>query len=774
MNLTDLEGVSSITGLSPEQTTRVITILEQYLAKLENGCPPRPEELVAQHPELAPVLQSYLGKLFALHQAAAGLREVNAEVCPMSLLPEGATLGDFQIVREVGRGGMGIVYEAMQVSLGRRVALKVLPFATALDAKHLQRFKKEAQAAAQLHHTHIVPVHAVGCDRGTHYFAMQFIDGRTLASVIAELRRTRESTQGRTDGTSDGPQTPKAEVAPSTLRPSTEDLVSSFDLRPSSFFRTVAQLGVQAAEALEHAHQRGVIHRDIKPANLLVDGRGHVWVTDFGLAQYQSETGLTLTGDLLGTLRYMSPEQALGKRSLVDQRTDVYSLGATLYELLTLEPAYNGGDRQELLRQIAFEEPPPPRRLNSTIPVELDTIVRKAMHKEVEHRYASAEELAEDLRCFLEHKPIRARRPTPLEQVGKWARRHRAVVAMAGVLLVLALIGSMTSTLLIWREQERTEKALAKVIDQEKEARNLRGRAEMNFQRAVSGVLDLIQHLQTKHGRALPPEVRLDMAQRAEAFFQSFLNLADQSAESRFDAARVYLQLASLYRLEGNPKKVRTAYQQSLALFAQLTEEYPNARIYQSDFGATQYAWGLWLYEAGQTQEAAAAFDKAVAAFGRALEQNPSFLTMNGLAWLRASCPDIRFRDPVEAKRWASEAVSRAPGCPDCWNTLGVAYYRKGDCKGAVEALKQAITLRGGTGEVTDWYFLAMAYWQLGEKQKASEWYKKALATPESVTLSGEPVAWLRQEAETLMGRRATSRKSQDKDTKVKGRSDKG
>src|SRR5205085_5778169 len=166
--------------------------------------------------------------------------------------------------------------------------------------------------------------------------------------------------------------------------------------------RRLAEWGVQAAEALDHAHQAGIVHRDVKPANLMLDERGNLWVTDFGLAHVQhSEASLTRTGDLVGTLRYMSPEQALAKRVVIDHRTDVYSLGVTLYELLTLHPALDGRDRQELLRQIAFEEPPPPRRHNPAVPRELETVVLKAMAKEPADRYASAQELADDLRRFL-------------------------------------------------------------------------------------------------------------------------------------------------------------------------------------------------------------------------------------------------------------------------------------------------------------------------------------------------------------------------------------
>src|SRR5262249_37389691 len=197
---------------------------------------------------------------------------------------------------------------------------------------------------------------------------------------------------------------------------------------------------VQAALALGHAHELGVIHRDIKPANLLLDVRGHLWVTDFGLAQVRSDTRLTLSGDLVGTLRYMSPEQALGQRPIVDHRADLYSLGVTLYELLTLRPAFAGDERQEVLRQIAFDDPAPPRRLNRAVPAELETIVLKAMARNREERYATAQELADDLERFLRDEPIRARPPTLWQRARRWARRHGPVAAAAGGLLLPALL----------------------------------------------------------------------------------------------------------------------------------------------------------------------------------------------------------------------------------------------------------------------------------------------------------------------------------------------
>jgi len=354
-------------------------------------------------------------------------------------------LGDFRLLREIGRGGMGIVYEAEQVSLKRRVALKVLPFAATFDSRQKQRFQLEAQAAACLHHTHIVPVHAVGTDRGVPYYAMEFIEGCSLAAVLAELRNRRRPPVSRKDHGVIGRDSLTVEytpqITPTLSSPAPEETPPSpspcLAFRPLSdstprdrdYILVIARLGIQAAEALDHAHQRGVLHRDIKPANLLVDDHGELWITDFGLAHIQGNQSISLSGSIVGTLRYMSPEQALGQRVLLDGRTDVYSLGVTLYELLTLQPALDGADRSELLRKIAQDEPAPLRKLNPAVHADLETIVTKTMAKEPQDRYTTAQELADDLRRFLESRPIAARRPSLAERGVKWCKRHKLLVA---------------------------------------------------------------------------------------------------------------------------------------------------------------------------------------------------------------------------------------------------------------------------------------------------------------------------------------------------------
>ncbi len=269
-------------------------------------------------------------------------------------IPPRAQLGDYRILREIGRGGMGVVYEAEQISLGRKVALKVLPFAAAIDPKQRQRFQIEAHAAAQLHHPHIVPIFGVGCDHGIHYYAMQFVEGRSLAAFLHELRadgkiaaNEAEPLTGWAPGTteeaprsSDIGSEPKSvlaneleprQAAPekpaggSGAAPLPGRSRSDHSLAPSAagpshhdraYCRNIARLGAEAADALEHAHGLGILHRDIKPGNLLVDPEGSVWITDFGLARFPGDAGVTRTGDVIGTLRYVSPEQALARAGL--------------------------------------------------------------------------------------------------------------------------------------------------------------------------------------------------------------------------------------------------------------------------------------------------------------------------------------------------------------------------------------------------------------------------------------------------------------------------
>ena len=792
-----------------ERTEQVLDILEQYLGRLERGARPRPEDLIAQHPDLRDVLADYLQELDQLHDAiaVAGAPLADRELASRTD-DERGRVGDFKIIREVGRGGMGVVYEAEQISLGRRVALKVLPFAATLDSKQLQRFRNEAQAAAQLHHTHIVPVYHVGSERGVHYYAMQYIEGQSLAEIIAEMRGCETNSPAATA------VDPPSALEQRDARPAQCEMVSTrtnaarqteWSARKVTFYRTFAQLGIQAAEALEHAHQLGVVHRDIKPANLLVDAGGHLWITDFGLARFHTERSLTISGDVVGTLRYMSPEQALAKRALVDHRSDIYSLGVTLYEVLTLEPAYPGSDRQELLHQIASSEPRPPRRIKSSIPVELETIVLKAMAREPERRYATAQEMADDLRRFLEHRPILAVRPSIVERLSKWARRHKPILGAAAFAVVFAAVGLLISTVLIWREKEAANAALVQArIQSERaqssaaDAQTQRQRAEDNFGNALNVTMQLLLKLEDPRWNNVPGirGMRHEFNNLGIHFFKQFVHEDSGDAALRFETARACLWIANVHSASQEVQSAKESMRTAISLLDELIAISPEDQTYRRQLAATLELMGVLsnsaCEQAAQKAKAllkeilapsspAAAYPKQVGqalqvagllfdcalerrdaeiAFRRLIEvlrgiaaRDPHLDTLNRLAWLLADCPIPTLRSPRDAIALAKEVTARAPRTARYWNILGVAEYRAGEYDSAIAAVRQSMKLNAG-GNGCDWFTLAMAYKGLGNSEQARRWYKKAAAWTRDRPLDGS-LARYQREAETTLGLRS-------------------
>jgi serine/threonine protein kinase/Flp pilus assembly protein TadD len=615
-------------------------VADEFLQRLERGECPDVEEYAQRYPPIADLLRQALPALRALGPAAPGLSSATDQAPGQG--PLTGHLGDYHLVREVGRGGMGVVYEAEQVSLNRRVALKVLPFAAALDAKQLARFKNEAQAAAHLHHTNIVPVFGVGYERGVHYYAMQFIDGQTLAALIADLRRqagleVEEQVPRPTGG---------AEAAVSTQEGA---LPTQRSTRDASYFRTVASLGAQVALALEHAHQQGIVHRDIKPANILVDGLGNVWITDFGLAQFWSETRLTMTGDILGTLRYMSPEQAGGKHAVVDQRTDVYSLGATLYELLTLEPAFAAADRYELFVQIAFAEPRPPRRLNKAVPAELETIVLKAMEKCPEDRYATAGELADDLRRFLEDRPIQAKRPTIAQRARKWARRHQAVVVAAVVVLAMTAAALAVSTALIWRAKVQADDASKLAKKNEEQALEHAARAEAQRRRAEERLRyarPMADWYTVWAEQVLPnypqsEELKRDYLQRALWFWQECAKDRSDDPAIQAETARAHRRVGNIQRQLGRHAEAEQSYRRALALLEPLASQRPAVPEHQYDLALALHNLGSLREATGRSREAEGLLRRAVALYqtldgGLADGPSPQLVAALRAHWPRA------------------------------------------------------------------------------------------------------------------------------------------
>jgi serine/threonine protein kinase/WD40 repeat protein len=506
------------------QQDLLLELAEEFAQRYRRGERPALAEYTAKFPALAAQIRELFPALVVMEEfgsvAGPAIGPFAVPVTDKGPMPE--YLGEYRILREVARGGMGIVYEAVQESLGRHVALKVLPGQNLRHGNYLARFHREAKAAAGLHHTNIVPVFGVGEHEGTHYYAMQFIQGQALDSVLQELQRLRDN--GRAHKTKPLPPGHKPPVEPPAVaRPGPDQTVSgsiieglrtghfqeqsaiaklpkssdtsavaavarpgasgsggsNFAAGPSrseltvqpeqQYFRSVAQVGVQVAEALAYAHHQGVLHRDIKPSNLLLDTQGTVWITDFGLAKAEGSDELTSPGDIVGTLRFMAPERFDGR---ADARSDVFSLGLTLYEMLTLQPAFAESDRARLIKQLSACAPPRPRQVNPHIPRDLETVVLKASAREPGQRYVSAAALAEDLRRFLTDRPIRARRTAWMEHVRRWCLRNKLITSLGSVvaLLLIALSAGVLITNLLRDERDRA-------VNAENEAQTLLQRA---------------------------------------------------------------------------------------------------------------------------------------------------------------------------------------------------------------------------------------------------------------------------------------------------------
>jgi tetratricopeptide (TPR) repeat protein len=589
---------------------RVLRAMEAYTAALQRGERPDRSAFLAGLPaDVADALAGCLEGLELVHAAVPELSGADGAGPIGGGQALGQPLGDFRILREVGRGGMGVVYEAEQLSLRRRVALKVLPLAAAMDPKQLQRFRNESLAAASLHHEHIVPVYAVGCERGVHYYAMQFIDGVTAAQLIPALHRPAGTTGPATGG--DAPTSPLAGL--STL---------ATGLRGRELYRTVARMGVQAARALEHAHSMGIVHRDVKPGNLLVDAADKVWFADFGLARFGADAGLTLTGDLLGTMRYMSPEQALAKHGLVDHRTDVYGLGATLYELLTGRPAVEGTDRQEVLGRIALDEPVPPRRHDRELPVDLETILLKALRADPAERYPAAAALADDLQRWLDDRPITARRPTAAERARQWARRHHGLVGVAVLALALAAAGAVAAAALIARERavavRERDNAIAQKARADRHARMAAAAAELFGMRL--GITRWEDEAEV--GRA---EQR-QLYEGAVEFYQELVEEAAGDPARRGQAVLDGRRLARLrndfaWFLVRQPPATADDVRRGRELAERIVAQYPDDWRFRNTLGVVHY-------RSGSYEQAIACLEHAVQLRGGVDGYNGFFLAM--------------------------------------------------------------------------------------------------------------------------------------------------
>lgn len=618
----------SLQRLSEQQKNRLSVLLDEYLQNLESGKRPDRSQIVADNPDLKDALIEYLDKLEELNRFMGG----------DTFSPEiiGKQLGDYRLIRELGRGGMGVVYLAQQVSLDRQVAVKLLPFASLIEPKYIERFKNEARAAGQLEHPNIVPVYSIGQDAGIHYYAMRYIDGQSLDQVIAE-KASQAASQ------------PRREI-------------------PNMELAILLQQFAEVAEALHRAHEYGIVHRDIKPSNLMSDLRQKLWLADFGLARFQTDRPLTRTGEMIGTMRYMSPEQALGHSELVDHRTDIYSLGVTLYEAIALQPAVVGNEGPGLLRSIEQDTPLRLRKLCPNLPLDVQTLIEKSIAKDRDERYASAELFAQDLRRASSGYPILASSPSPFVVARRWAVKHQgllAAMAVVGIVVMAALAFNLLFANLNY------------------------ARANRYFQKARIAVEDLGSDMETE--LALVPgaeAARQKLLQKMLRYYEDFASQAENDALLQVDLALTFQRIGTLTEELESPSAAIPHFEKSKLLYERLQRQRPQTTSFAAQQANNLNALGLAYGRVGNPIAAQQALTAALEIQTQLQEKSPDSgdlntslaLTKNNLGLLQRQQGKMdeaqqSFRAAIELLQQAVEMdknnLRAQRGLGLAWNNLG-------------------------------------------------------------------------------------------------------
>ncbi|TWT67411.1 serine/threonine-protein kinase [Allorhodopirellula solitaria] len=555
---------------------RLLVILDEYVERRSTGSIAHGDFLAdceRRYPDgsIAERLPGLLASLDALHGFAPESECPPANASWESLVAK--KIGDFEIQREIGRGGMGIVYEARQISLERIVALKVLPTSATLDQQQIARFIIEAQAAGGLHHPNIVPIYGAGIEEGVHCYSMQLIHGRSLDEFIYD----------------EPPEIPRA-----------------------------IRWTLQAAEAIDHAHRCGVIHRDIKPSNLIVDRDSKVWVTDFGLARCRRTSGgdregITGSGAVVGTLRYMSPEQAMGNPALVDHRSDIYSIGITLCEMLRGE-RFSEGDHVHV------------RRVNPLVSRDIETVLMKSVAAEPGERYLTAGDLAEDLRRVLAARPILARRPSLADRMTKWTLRHRRSVAISAITVLIALMTSLLAMTKFAQQKTALQAALLQ-SDQNLIAadRNLK-QANANFQQTRE-VLDHfgLMAAERLRGVAGAESLREELVRDLLTYYERFADEVESAAELQNELAQTHLRAAKIIEEVGATRRALAAYERAATILAKL----PSSPSNDHEIALCQNSIAILHAQHGKTAKAEAVYQEAIKRL-TAINQPATLATVRG------------------------------------------------------------------------------------------------------------------------------------------------
>jgi tetratricopeptide (TPR) repeat protein len=716
-----LIGMSTIPTTQLHREERLDEVLASYLEAVGHGQAPSRQHYLENYPDLADDLAAFFADQDRLDCLVAPLRSVTQEAAAARV---GQVLGGYEILEEVARGGMGIVYKARQTAAGRIVALKMLRAGPHADTEDLQRFRTEIESVAALDHPHIVPIYEVGIHDGQPFFSMKFFEGGSLAATRRE--------------------------GPDPLSP-----------------RDAAHLVAVVARAVHHAHERGVLHRDLKPANVLLDKDGQPHVSDFGLAKrLQDEPGvlspelaLTQHGAVLGTPSYMAPEQAEGSKEGLTTAADVYSLGAILFELLTGRPPFKGTTPLETLRDVVEQAPPAPRKLRPGVAPDLETICLKCLEKEPRRRYGSALELAEDLERFLAGEPVRARAIGRLGRLGRWCRR-KPLVASLSAGLVLALVGGLG--LALWKGHEAQVNLDESEIQRGRAEANER-QAEASFRQAHKAVNDFYKRVEAELANTpgLQP-LRRRLLRDALGYYHEFLRQRGDDSGLRAELADAYHRVAWITAEVGSKTEALEAHRQALRLYRELLLLDPDNVSLQTKIAATQHNVGLLLAQTGHSAQAHVAYEKARSQYERLRKAKPKDVgltyslanTYNNLANLdrAAGRRDDARRLHEQARTLRAQLAKDHPREPkfrialaSSLHNLGVLDETSDQPRKALERYQQARALREQlvredprvlayrSDLASSWHAVGLMQERLGEKDKALASYTECRALREEL-----------------------------------------
>ena len=672
-------------------------LAEEFLARHRNGEKPSANEYVDQYPQWANEIQELFPTLLLMEKLGQPSLPGRPSTTNSPFKSYPAQFGDYLVLRMVGSGGMGIVFEAVHRSLDRHVALKILPVSQVEEDVQRERFRREARAAAQLHHSNIVPIFDVGEVDGILFYAMQFIEGIGLDQVV--LRRRNIAISKAADGKNEITVESRGKTPANHQKPAADDTVlmqndsslddarghnrkktahgsstNSFldqsvefdpgDLTandPHAYFRAVAKIGIQVADALQFIEQSRLVHRDIKPSNLILDNNGRVWLTDFGLARFTEADDLTRNGGIVGTMRYMAPERFQSEST---HKSDIYGLGATLYELATSKPVFDQQDKVKLMEQIINDDAVPPRKINPAVPIDLETIVQKMIEKNPDRRYGQANDVAVDLRRWLDHLPIRARRISPLGHVVRWTQRKPMVATLLSIIVVVVIV------------------AFVLIFQQWQNARWHQHRAEQNLEKSQQVVRDF--HVQVAGGwgslYSTPgsQHLRRDLLLSARKYFQEFLDenettatryqvayanycLGDlaiefgemDDAEKHFQLAldstrqipsnshtteivhllaQIKFGLANIRAHTGNREKAIELLKESESFFQDLSQLQPSSLEFKSGLASTLAKLGMCSHQVGEFENSKAYFKNAIKLQQSICEKSDSSVALRAFA----------------------------------------------------------------------------------------------------------------------------------------------